>query len=91
MTQVTVGIRELKARLSSYIDQVKTGHSVIITDRGEPVARIVPMGSTLEARLQELAQAGLIAWSGHELPSVAPLARTRGEQMVSELLLENRE
>ncbi|RPI51601.1 MAG: type II toxin-antitoxin system prevent-host-death family antitoxin [Chloroflexi bacterium] len=91
MTQITVGIRELKARLSSYVDQVKSGHSVVITERGEPVARIVPMVSSLEARLKDLAEAGLIAWSGRELPPAAPVARTRGQQMVSELLLEDRE
>jgi prevent-host-death family protein len=91
MSQVTVGIRELKAHLSSYVRQVKLGASVVITERGKPVGRIVPIGPSLETRLQELREAGLAAWSGRRLSPIAPVAVTRGEQMVSDLLLEDRE
>ena len=91
MAQVTVGIRELKARLSSYVRQVKSGASVIITDRGEPVARLVPMGRALEDRMEDLVEAGLITWSGRTLSPIAPVARTQGQQTVADLLLEDRE
>ena len=91
MAQVTVGIRELKARLSSYVRQVKSGASVIITDRGEPVARLVPMGRALEDRMEDLVEAGLITWSGRTLSRIAPVARTQGQQTVADLLLEDRE
>ena len=40
----TVGIRELKDRLSKYVRQVETGDVVIITDRGRVVAELVPPG-----------------------------------------------
>ncbi len=36
------GIAELKARLSEYLRHVRQGESVLIQDRGTPVARIVP-------------------------------------------------
>ena len=91
MSQVTVGIRELKAHLSSYLRQVKSGNSVIITERGKPVGRIVPISPSLEVRLQDLVEAGLAAWSGQRLSPRAPVAHTQGEQMVAELLLEDRE
>ena len=91
MAQVTVGIRELKARLSSYVRQVKSGASVIITDRGEPVARLVPMGRALEDRMEDLVEAGLITWSGRTLSRIAPEACTQGQQTVADLLLEDRE
>ena len=91
MAQVTVGIRELKAHLSSYLRQVKSGASVVITERGQPVGRIVPISPSLETRMQELREAGLAAWSGRKLPDIAPVAHTRGEQMVADLLLEDRE
>jgi prevent-host-death family protein len=81
MSQVTVGIRELKAHLSSYVRQVKSGASVVITEHGKPVGRIV----------QELREAGLAAWSGRRLSPIAPVAHTRGERMVADLLLEDRE
>jgi prevent-host-death family protein len=91
MSQLTVGIRELKAHLSSYLRQVKLGDSVVITERGKPVGRIVPISPSLEARLQDLAEAGLTAWSGRKLSPMAPVARTRGQQTVADLLLEDRE
>ncbi|MGC9334564.1 MAG: type II toxin-antitoxin system Phd/YefM family antitoxin [Anaerolineae bacterium] len=91
MAQVTVGIRELKARLSSYVRKARSGASVIITDRGEPVARLVPMGRSLEDRMEDLVYAGLITWSGKKLSRLAPVARTQGQQTVADLLLEDRE
>lgn len=42
MTEMTVGIRDLKAQLSNYLRQVKAGATLIITERGRPVGRIVP-------------------------------------------------
>jgi prevent-host-death family protein len=42
MTMTTVRIAELKSRLSSYLQQVRRGHPVIVLDRDTPVARIVP-------------------------------------------------
>jgi prevent-host-death family protein len=38
----TVGLRELKNRLSTYVRQVRDGDSVAVTDRGEIVAELVP-------------------------------------------------
>ena len=91
MSQVTVGIRELKAQLSSYVRKVKAGASVVITERGKPVGRIVPIRPSLDVRLQDLIEAGLADWSGQRLSPMAPVAHTRGKQMVSDLLLGDRE
>lgn len=91
MTEMTVGIRELKARLSNYMQQVKAGATLVITERGKPVGRIVPLSPAVEAWVQELVQARLIAWSGHKLVPMAPVARTRGRRTVAGLLLEDRE
>jgi len=43
-----VGLRELKNRLSEYIRHVRRGESVIVTDRGEVVAEIVPPGHRVD-------------------------------------------
>ncbi|MGQ9626142.1 MAG: type II toxin-antitoxin system Phd/YefM family antitoxin [Anaerolineae bacterium] len=85
-----VGIRELKAHLSAYLKQVKAGAILIITERGHPIGRIVPVSQKLEERVQELSQAGLVAWSGKSLQPTAPVARSRGDRTVAELLLEER-
>ena len=94
MTLTTTGIRQLKTQLSGYLQLVKAGATVIITERGKPVGRIVPLEPTPEARLRELAQVGMVAWSGRKLaasPALTPLPRVRGRRTVADLVLENRE
>ena len=87
---MSVGIRELKSRLSEYLRRVRAGETVVITDRGQPVGRIVPIAQPLADRLEAMAQAGLIRWSGRKLAPMAPVARTRGERTVADLLVEDR-
>lgn len=41
-----VGIRELKNRLSAYLQMVRRGEEVLVTDRGEVVAQLSPPGAT---------------------------------------------
>ena len=38
----TVGIAELKARLSEYLRTVRKGHDLTVMDRDQPIARLVP-------------------------------------------------
>ena len=91
MVGTTVGIRELKARLSAYLRHVKSGGTVVILERGTPIGRIVPADMSVETRTQKLIEAGLVAWSGRGLPPAAPIARTRGQQQVADMVLEDRE
>ena len=42
----TVGIRELKNKLSAYVRKVEAGDVVLVTDRGRVVAELVPPGHT---------------------------------------------
>ncbi len=51
MAQLLVSIRELKSRLSHYLRLIRKGESVVITDHGVPIGRIVPMGRDLGGRL----------------------------------------
>jgi prevent-host-death family protein len=63
-----LGVTELKANLSSSLRRVKAGGEVIITERGLPIAKMVPLahvaadraGETEGERLERLARAGLI-------------------------------
>jgi prevent-host-death family protein len=91
MAQTEAGIRELKSRLSSILRQVKAGETVVITERGKPIGRIVPMAQPAGERLKHLAEAGLVDWDGTRLQPLAPIARVSGEQTVASLLLEDRE
>lgn len=37
-----IGVRELRANLSRWLERVKEGEEIVVTERGKPIARIVP-------------------------------------------------
>ncbi len=90
MPEETVGVRELKTRLSEYLRRVKAGETILITDHGQPVGRIVAASQSLEARLQAMVDTGTLAWSGQKLEPMVPVAPAQGQQSVAELLIEDR-
>ena len=64
----TVNIAELKNRLSLYLNEVRTGHEVIVRDRNVPIARIVPISqSDPDDELRALAGQGKIRLAEDEL------------------------
>ncbi len=91
MSSTTVGIRELKARLSYYLRQVKAGATLVITEHNRPIGKIVPANLAFDERLQVLIDSGLSAWSGKSLSAIEPVAKTCGPRTVADLLVENRE
>lgn len=91
MGQTRVGIRDLKAHLSEYMARVKSGQSVVITEHGKPIGRIIPEGQSLEERVEALRQAGVIAWSGKKLRDIKPPAENRSNQLASDIVIEMRE
>lgn len=76
----TVGARELKTRLGTYLKRVGRGHSFIVTDRREPVAELRPLGraaTPAQARLGAMAALGAITLpSATGLSAFAPLTTT---------------
>jgi prevent-host-death family protein len=91
MTIQSVGIREFKARLSEYLKKVKGGRIIEITDRGEPIGRIVPALDPTERSIKALQEAGCISWNGRRLGPRKAIARVRGSRTVSDLIVEDRE
>lgn len=90
MRERQAGIRELKSRLSEYVRDVKAGATVVVTERGRRVARLVPDGGTLEERLHALRASGAILWSGRRLGVVEPEPRADERTDVAGILVENR-
>jgi prevent-host-death family protein len=43
MERSVVGARELKTRLRTYLRRVREGRTLLVTDRGEPVAELRPL------------------------------------------------
>lgn len=91
MDETTVGIRELKAKISKYLRRVKAGQTLIITDRGKPIGRIVPVTETLNERVQRLVEAGIVRWNGKKLEPHPPTAINRGDKLISDIISEDRE
>ncbi|MEW6052936.1 MAG: type II toxin-antitoxin system prevent-host-death family antitoxin [Nitrospirota bacterium] len=84
---MTVGIKELKAKLSSYIDMVNQGEQVIVTEHGKEVALIIPISNERRA-LRALIEAGKAHWSGGK-PYGVHGVKIKGKLM-SETILEER-
>jgi prevent-host-death family protein len=91
MKERSVGIRELKARLSECVREVKRGATIVVTEHGRRVARLVPEAESLEERLEVLKSAGAVSWSGRRLGRARPDVRARGKRTIADIIVENRE
>jgi len=92
----TVGVRELKNRLSEYLREVRGGEAVLVTDRGEVIAEVRAPGAavsdpSIPPGLAALAKRGLVTLAstrGHRVyPAVTPFGKIPSSQ---ELLDETR-
>ena len=86
----TVGVRKLKENLSKYLNEVKAGERIVVTDRRKEVALIVPIGiGKEEEEVLELIRKGVADWSGGTPAGIRPRIRVRGKK-VSETVLDSR-
>jgi prevent-host-death family protein len=89
-----VGVRELKNRLTQYLNLTKKGEEVLITERGKPIAVIRPTESnlpatSLEAKLTQLAGEGRILLPRKKFLSKIPMIKISG-QPISATVIEGR-
>jgi prevent-host-death family protein len=93
----TASITEAKNNLSALIDSVKGGASVLILDRGRPVARLEPVARGDESdddRLARLVRQGIVRPGGGDVRSILasdPPRLESGESVLEALLQERRE
>jgi prevent-host-death family protein len=72
MAEEEVGIAEVKARLSEILRRVADGSPVTITDRGHPIARLIPIDDQ-QANRQRLIEAGVITPARRPREPLPPL------------------
>jgi prevent-host-death family protein len=86
----TVGIRELKNRLSEYLRRVAEGERITVTDRGRPLAVIAPAEeAAADEAAQRMVREGLARWGGGKPRGSGPRVRIKGGP-ISETVLEDR-
>lgn len=84
---ISVGIRELKEKLSSYVKRASLGEEIAITDHGKEVALVVPI--TRERRaVKALSDTGRASWAGGKPGKKAPV-KIKGKTL-AETVLEGR-
>lgn len=68
-----LGLRDANQKFAQAIRAVRAGQDVVLTDRGEPVAVIKPLGTDSEpARLEAMAASGLITLAQQPGPMLRP-------------------
>ena len=91
MSEITVGTRELKSKLSEYLRRVKAGETVMVTEHGKPIGQIVPVQPTLEEKLAAMVAAGQAEWNGQPLLPYSSKVKNQSAKMISDLVIEERE
>lgn len=81
-----VGVRELKAKLSEYLARAADGEEIEVTDRGRPIARLVPLPSP-SGLARGIEEGWITEPRRTSLPAAAPRP---GRRSVAEVLDEDR-
>jgi prevent-host-death family protein len=82
-----VDIRDLRKHLSNYLARVAQGDRLVVTDRGQPVVRILPID--VPQTIDRLTAAGLV-YRASGLPRSRPVRRIKTKGPMSELIAEQR-
>jgi len=87
---ISAGIRDLKNRLSYYLREVKKGEKILITERDQVIATILPVERGEEdSRLLCLVKEGFATWKGGKPTGSRHPAKIKGKA-VSDIVLEDR-
>lgn len=86
----SIGLRHLKENLSRYMKQVKSGQPIIVTDRREEIAVIMPFNKApIKKKILALIQNGSVSWSGGKPSGMTRRIISKGKS-VSEAVVEDR-
>jgi antitoxin (DNA-binding transcriptional repressor) of toxin-antitoxin stability system len=85
IVMTSVGTADLKAHLSEHLQAVRRGETIVVLDRREPIARIVPIGATglelvIRPALGALHDVPLLGPSRSAVDVLEQLAEERGDR-----------
>ena len=81
-----VGIRELRTHLSRYVERVKEGEEITVTEHGRPVARLVPLNG--ERKIDRLIREGVVIPARSRTGWLPEPIKAKGT--VSDIVIEQR-
>ncbi len=91
MRPMSVGVREAKINLSKLLKLVQKGKEIILTDRGRPVGKIIPVRTEsipLHERIKMLEEAGVIERRHEkgrgEIPRPIPVPEGLAQRLLQE-------
>jgi prevent-host-death family protein len=85
-----VGIRELKNKLSHYLNQVEEGKRYELTKRGEVIALLIPVQEEkMYTGLRALIEEGQASWTGDKPTGASHPVKHRGRPL-SEIIIQDR-
>ncbi len=87
---VRVGVRELRQNLSVYLDRVKAGETLEVTEHGQPVARLTPRPAERLSIVDRMIAEGRITPATTDHRTTPPPPRIPGRPL-SEILQEMRD
>ena len=92
MERSVVGARELKTRLGTYLRRVREGRTVLVTDRGEPIAELRPLppDTSVPAALLRLSAERAVTLPVRKSMAAFRPIHGRG-RLLSDAILEDRE
>jgi prevent-host-death family protein len=82
-----VGVRELKRRLSEYLDRAERGEVLRVTDRGRPKAILAPLPDREDPVARGIREGWITPGTGGPLPPIKPW---RSKRRVLDVLAEDR-
>lgn len=83
-----VSVTTLRAELAAWLDRVRAGGEVVITDRGTPIALLAPIGSV--PLIEALTEQGVLSRPRGQRPVARGADRVRAAGDVSGLVSEQR-
>lgn len=83
----SIGVRELRQNASKWLDRVQAGESFEITDRGRPVANLVPVR---QSEWDTLIASGAVTHKTRDLLDIRPV-RAPERPPLTTLLAEDRQ
>ena len=91
MSEMRVGTRELKNKLSEYMRRVKAGETIIVTEHGKTIGQIVPVKPTVREKVLMMVAAGQVEWNGQKPIAYRAKVRNQSTQTLSDLIVSDRE